>query len=92
MTLKCIDIASWQAGIDIYDVDADVVIIKATGGTHYVNPYWKEWADAVLNSGKLLAFYHFAVEGEDWPGAAAEAEFFLDEVEDYIGKFIPILD
>ena len=58
--LHGIDIASWQAGIDIAATDADFVIIKVTGGDSYVNPYWREWADATLAAGKLLAFYHFA--------------------------------
>ena len=46
----------------------------------------------MLASGKLLGFYHYAVESEGNPQARAEAEFFLSKVQDYIGKFIPVLD
>ncbi len=91
MTLCGIDIASWQEGIDISATDADFVIVKATGGTTYTNPYWREWADATLASGKLLAFYHFANDIQ-WGSAEEEAEFFWNTVKDYKGKFIPILD
>lgn len=90
--LHVIDIASWQAGIIPSQTTADAVIIKVTGGTHYENPYWRQWADDVLASGKLLGFYHYAVESEGNPNARSEAEFFLNKVGDYIGKFIPVLD
>lgn len=89
--LRAIDISSWQAGIVPSWVDCDVVIVKATGGTGYENPYWREWADDVLASGKLLAFYHFAND-LSWNSASAEAEWFLSHVRDYKGQFIPILD
>lgn len=90
--LHVIDIASWQAGITPSRTNADAVIIKVTGGTHYENPYWKQWADDVLASGKLLGLYHYAVESENNPQAQAEAEFFLSKVKNYVGKFIPVLD
>lgn len=89
--LRAIDISSWQAGIVPSWVDCDVVIVKATGGTGYENPYWREWADDVLASGKLLAFYHFAND-LSWNSASAEAEWFLSHVRDYKGQFVPILD
>lgn len=93
MTLKGIDInMPYQAGIDISATDADFVIVKVTGGTHYENSMWREWADETLASGKLLALYHYAVEGEDDPDASEEAEYFLRRVMDYKGKFIPVLD
>lgn len=90
--LHVIDIASWQKGIIPSQTSADAVIIKVTGGTHYENPYWRQWADDVLKSGKLLGLYHYAVEQEAGPQAKAEAEFFLGKVKDYNGKFIPVLD
>lgn len=83
-----IDISSWQAGIRPSQVESDFVIIKATEGTNYINPYWREWADEVLDSGKLLGLYHYA-DGLD---VVSEADFFLDEVRDYIGKALLVLD
>lgn len=86
------DISGWQSGIDIAATDADFVIVKVTGGTHFTNPDWKRQADETLASGKLLGLYHYAVEGESNPDAYAEASYFLGRVGDYIGKFIPVLD
>jgi len=91
MTLKGIDIASWQAGIRPSSTSADFVIVKATGGTGYLNPYFREWADDTLASGKLLGIYHFANDIR-WGSAADEARWFLDNVAPYKGRFIPVLD
>ena len=90
--LRCIDIASHQRGIVTSQVDCDVVIIKVTGGNWYVNPYWREWADDALASGKQIGLYHYAREGTDWHSANDEARFFLDHVSDFRGKYVPILD
>lgn len=90
--LNGIDIASWQAGINIAKVDADFVIIKVSGGTDYVNPYWRDWANATLKAGKLLGLYHYACEYDSEPGGKAEAEFFLKQIEGFEGKAILCLD
>ena len=92
MQLNGIDIASWQAGIVPSNTSADFVIIKATGGTGYVNPYWREWADNVLASGKLLGLYHYANERGCSGSWKAEADFFINETKAYRGKFVPVLD
>ena len=91
MTLHGIDIASWQAGIVPSATDADFVIVKATGGVTYENPYWRQWADDVLASGKLLGLYHYAND-YGWHRASDEARWFLDHVAPYKGRFIPMLD
>ncbi|MBQ9001966.1 MAG: hypothetical protein IJ087_08950 [Eggerthellaceae bacterium] len=88
-TLNGIDISSWQAGINIYAVDADFVIVKATEGTSYINPYFREWADQVLASGKQLGLYHFAT---DAASAKAQADFFYRTVKPYVGKAALFLD
>lgn len=97
--LRAVDIASHQAGISIADLDCDIVIIKVTGGTSYVNGYpnededwWRIWADETLAAGKKLAFYHYAAEYGIFNDVPDEARFFLDHVSDYKGKFVPILD
>lgn len=89
--LHGIDIASWQAGIDVAATSADFVIVKATGGTSYTNPYWRQWAEDTLAAGKLLGLYHFAHE-YGYESAYDEARHFIDTVADFKGKFIPILD
>ena len=97
--LRGVDVSSWQAGIDIANLDADFVIVKATGGTSYVNDRaheaWADWtevADAVLASGKLLGLYHFAAEYGRLGSARDEASFFLDHVRGYVGKAVLALD
>jgi len=90
--LRAVDIASHQAGISPAALDCDIVIIKVSGGTSYVNPYWKQWAGEVLASGKLLGLYHYACEYDTEPGGRAEAEYFWHEVKEYKGRFVPILD
>lgn len=57
----------------------DFVIIKVTQGTHYVNADWKRQAKQAINTGKLVAFYHYA-EGTN---SSAEREFFLKQLGDY---------
>lgn len=89
--LSGVDISSWQKGIDIADLDADFVIVKATGGPGYANPCFREQADAALASGKLLGIYHFAND-ERWADADTEADRFIEAVKPYEGRFIPALD
>ncbi len=89
-SLRGIDIYSGEgdAGIDIWSVDADFIIVKVSQGTSYINPYWRAMADATLNSGKKLGLYHYAAgkSPED------EANFFADQVADYIGRAVLVID
>lgn len=97
--LNGIDIASHQAGIDVSKVEADFVIVKVSGGTSYVNDRahgaWKDWRDIandVLKSDKLLGLYHYACEYDSEPGGKAEAEFFLRQIKGFEGKAVLCLD
>ena len=83
-----IDIASYQAGINIPSTECDFIIIKATEGTTYTNPFWRDWAEATLNAGKLLGFYHYADGGD----INAEADYFINTISDYVGRAILCLD
>jgi len=89
--LRVVDISAWQAGINPAALDCDAVIVKATGGAGYVNPYMEEHANVTLDSGKLLSFYHFAND-DGWHSPREEAEHFLSHVRAFSGRFIPILD
>ena len=85
-----IDIASWQAGIDISALsNTTFVIVKVSEGNYYTNPYWEQWADEVVASGKKLGLYHYA---GGTSSADAQAQFFLDRVAKYIGKAVVVLD
>lgn len=86
--LNGIDIASYQGGLDTNKIEADFVIVKATQGTGYINPYWKNQIDGAMKDGKIVGLYHYA-SGQ---GAAAEVNFFLQTVKDYIGRAFLCLD
>ena len=83
-----IDIASYQASLDPAKIAGDFIIVKATQGTGYINPYFEKHADATLKSGKVLGLYHYA----NGSGVTGEVNFFLQTVEKYIGKAFLCLD
>ena len=85
-----IDIASYQAGIDLKKVPCDFVIIKATEGTSYVNPDAARAFAQAKKAGLLIGFYHYAAKG----GSQAEAKHFLNTVKSIAGdeNAIYILD
>lgn len=91
--MRGIDISSWQAGINLPAVlkNVDFCIVKATGGTSYVNPYCDNWVQDCIIYNKPWGFYHF---GNDTGNANAEdeADFFLRNCKNYFGHGIPILD
>lgn len=86
--LRVVDEASWQEGIDNTTLDCDAVIIKATQGTGYINPICDSLYQAAKSAGKLLGVYHYASGGN----ATAEADFFLDNIQGYIGEAMLVLD
>lgn len=88
MSMNGIDIASHQAGIDLSKVPSDFVIVKATEGTSYINPYCNAHASQTLNLGKKLGLYHFASGGD----ANAEADYFVNNIRGHLGKALLVLD
>lgn len=88
MALNGIDIASYQTGIDLSVVPCDFVICKATQGTGYVNPDCDRAYQQAKANGKLLGVYHYASGGN----AVAEADYFLKNIQGYIGEAILCLD
>ena len=87
-----IDIASHQSGIDLVAVPGDFAIVKATGGTGYLNPDFDDQVRSALAAGKLLGIYHYAREVGCEGSAAQEAAFFLKRFAPYKGKAVPCLD
>jgi len=88
--LDGVDISGWDEGISIPDVEADFIIVKSTEGvqgTRY-NPSYRQMADAVLATNRLLGFYHYANGGDP----IAEADCFYDSIADYRGRAIACLD
>lgn len=97
--LNGIDISSWQGGIDVSKVEGDFVIVKVSGGTSYVNDKahgaeqdWRDIANKVLKSGKLLGLYHYACEYNRAYTGKSEAKFFLEQIKGFEGKALMCLD
>lgn len=88
MTMNGIDVSNWQAGIDLAAVPADFVIMKATQGTTYISPDCDRQYQQAKKAGRLLGVYHYV----DGSGAVAEADFFVKNIQGYIGEAILVLD
>ena len=88
--LNIIDISNWQSNLNPDDVypSIDGVIVKATEGTWYVDPYCDGFVQAAKRLGKLWGFYHFAGDGNP----TAEADYFYDNCQGYFHDGIPVLD
>ena len=88
-TLNGIDIASYQAGIDISALTTtDFVIVKSTQGVNYTNPYFVQHIEAAIKAGKKIGTYHYA----NGVGAEDEADYFISVVKPYLGKIVLALD
>lgn len=88
MSMNGIDVSNWQNGIDLSTVPADFVIMKATEGTGYVSPDCDRQYQQAKAAGRCLGVYHYA-NGGDYK---AEADFFLKNIEGYVGEAILCLD
>ena len=88
MTMNGIDISNYQSGINLHEVPADFVIVKATEGNYYISGDFKRQTNQVIETGKCLGFYHYANGGD----VAQEANFFINAIKDYIGQGILVLD
>ncbi len=92
MGMNGIDIASHQDRILVANTPAEFVIVKATGGTGYINPEFNRQADETLRTGKKLGIYHYAREIEHEGSPVEEARHFLNLAMGYKGLFVPCLD
>ena len=88
--LNFIDVSSYQGVLNLVAVSSSIqgVIVKATEGTSYVNPYCDRHYRQAKSANLLRGFYHFA--GSDDP--LAEAAFFYRNVTGYLHDGIPVLD
>ena len=89
--LKFIDISSHQEGLSLPDVrdSIDAVVIKATQGSCYVNPFCDGWVQQAIGLSLPWGFYHFADARTD---PNIQASYFVDNCLNYFGEGIPILD
>lgn len=87
--LKGLDLSTWQS-VGTGDGDYDFIICKATEGVGYTDPKCDQHYQRAKAQGKLLGVYHFARPGYNDP--IAEADWFVHEIQGYIGEAILILD
>lgn len=92
MTLHLTDTSSYQSGIKIASLGVDGVIVKATGGTGYVNPVCDNHIQQAKKAGLVHGVYHFAHESGGTGSAKAEADHFLKNIQGYVGHSVPALD
>lgn len=88
--LRGIDISMWQS-IGTGDLAEDFVIVKATEGNGYTDPSCDAHYQRAKSQGKLLGVYHFA-RPDLGNSAEAEADWFISQIEGYIGEAILVLD
>lgn len=95
--MRGVDVSNWQCDIDTYALDADFVVAGATWGIggfnnmcliNGVNQAANYQLKRASNSGKSIGVYHYAM-GRD---ANTEADFFIDNVREYVGNAVLVLD
>lgn len=95
MTLQGIDVSNWK-DIDV-SIARDFVIVQTTWGAGGVNNL--DLVDSVstiadkqmqraYETGKKTGFMHYYMGGD----ANAEAQFFIDHCQGYLGRSIPMID
>lgn len=86
--LKMVDVYSGSPRSFAIQSGVDVVMIKATQGTSYVNPYCDIDYQAAKKKDKLLGFYHYCGGGSP----EAEAKYFYKNTKNYVGEAVPAVD
>ena len=84
-----IDISNWQKNLNLEKINFDFVIVKATEGLHFVDPYCNRFITQAEKLGKPWGFYHFAHPEND---PIREARFFYENTRNYFGRGVPVLD
>lgn len=88
--LNFLDTSNWQGGYIPGLTGADAVIVKATEGTGFVDPYCDSIIQQAIAADMPWGFYHFAGNGTN--DVVDEVLFFLDNCANYFGRGIPVLD
>lgn len=89
-----IDISSWQKNLIVSNLtsETEFIIVKATGGVGYYNPYFNYHVEQTLATGRLTGAYHYARERGFARSPYEEADYFVEHISNYIGKIILALD
>ena len=80
-----IDVSEWQGNINFAEVKEagiDVVYIKSSQGSKYVDPYFKEHYENAKANGLNIGFYHFLTASTE-EEAIEQARFFVSVINNY---------
>ena len=89
-----IDVSNWSGTIDwraVAESGVEVVIIQASEGTFYRDPYLHEYYDGAKAYGLKVGFYHFFNPGSS-PPPQAQARYFVDTIRGLDSDLKLILD
>lgn len=78
-----IDVSEWQGRINYAEVAAsgiEVVYIRASEGTGYIDPYFRENYEQAKANGLKTGFYHY-VTARNTEEARQEANFFVSNIK-----------
>ena len=78
-----IDVSEWQGEIDFKEVansGIEIVYIRASEGTNYIDPYFRENYEEAKANGLKTGFYHYLTARNE-EEARAEAEFFVANIK-----------
>ncbi|MBU3160665.1 SH3 domain-containing protein [Clostridium frigoris] len=86
-----IDVSSYQGFIDFAKVKGNginIVYIKATQGTGYINPMLKEYYQGAKFNGLKIGFYHFLTHSS----SSLQAQHFLNSINGLVSDCKYIID
>lgn len=86
--MQGIDISGWQKGIDLAAVPCDFAVCKATQGTGFTSSDCVRQVGQAMALGKKVGVYHY-IGGQ---GAVAEMDFFINSIQNWVGKAMIVLD
>ncbi|KWU09654.1 glycoside hydrolase family 25 [Lactobacillus crispatus] len=86
--LKMVDVSSYSPRSFATLSIADIVMTKATQGTHYVNHYCDTDYQHAKKAGKQLGIYHYCEGGNP----EKEAQYLYHNTKNYIGEAVPAVD
>lgn len=84
-TYNGIDVSEWQGSINFKEVKEsgiDIVYIKSSQGTNYVDPYFEEHYNNAKSNNLNIGFYHFLTASNE-SEAINEAKFFVSVINGY---------
>ena len=89
-----IDVSNWSGTIDwkrVADSGVKAVIIQASEGTFYRDPYLQEFYDGAKENDLKIGFYHFFNPGSS-PTPVEQARYFVDTISGLHADIKLVLD